>query len=353
MSSNNKLLVVLGITGQQGGSVAKVFSDLEPTWRIRGITRNPSSPASQSLLKENPSIELVSGNLDDQASLEAAFKDADAIFSVTDFWSQFKSSGTYSFESDGDTPINIQAYNSELKQGKNIIDAAALAHAKKPLHRFILSTLSDTKKFSNGTITENYHFDSKAQYTNYLNTHHPDLASVSSYLQIGWYLSNIWAWPIWTPHKKYPSDPSSNVYIYPTTHVSSKTSHPIPFVHPPNDTGHFVHALLLKSPPGTNMLGYSWLASQEDFAKLWGKVLGVEIEIESMSLEKIVKSGMPEWLAREVLASGEYCDTFGWDGGEEGVKSPEEAGVEVSRLQSVEEWIRGEDWSSIGIGKKD
>ncbi|EME81777.1 uncharacterized protein MYCFIDRAFT_78785 [Pseudocercospora fijiensis CIRAD86] len=327
MSSDQKLLVIIGITGQQGGSVAK----------------------------EHPSIELAAGDLNNQASLESAFQDADAIFSATDFWSQFKSSGSYTFETEKDIPPNIQAFNSELQQGKNIVHAAATAHSRKPLHRFILSTLSDTKKFSRGTITENYHFDSKATYTAYLKSHHPDLASVSSYLQIGWYLSNIWAWPIWTPQKNHPSDPTSNIYIYPTTHLTSSTSHPIPYVNPPNDTGHFVRDLFTSplSPPATNMLGSCWKTSQETFAETWARVLGVEIEIEGLSLEKVVASGVPEWLAREVMASGEYADKFGWDGGEEGVKSPEEAGVEMSRLTNVEEWIRGQDWSSIGIGKKD
>lgn len=101
------------------------------------------------------------------------------------------------------------------------------------------------------------------------------------------------------------------------------------------------------------MLGYSWLASQEEFAKLWAKILGVEIEIQCLDLETVTKAGIPEWLAKEVMASGEYCDKFGWDGGEEGVKNPEEAGVEMGRLASVEEWIRGQDWSSIGIQKKE
>jgi nucleoside-diphosphate-sugar epimerase len=43
-----KLIVIIGITGNQGSSVASTFL-ADPTWRIRGLTRNPSSPASRAL----------------------------------------------------------------------------------------------------------------------------------------------------------------------------------------------------------------------------------------------------------------------------------------------------------------
>lgn len=79
-----KLIVVVGVTGQQGGSVARVFLD-EPGWRVRGITR---SPEKHPLLVEQ-GIELVAADLDDPPSLEKAFAGANAIFGVTDFWSVF------------------------------------------------------------------------------------------------------------------------------------------------------------------------------------------------------------------------------------------------------------------------
>ena len=76
----SKLLVIVGITGNQGSSVCKVFQN-EPDWRIRGITRDPSK--YHDLQKQG--IELVAANLDDETSLEKAFAGANAIFAVTDF----------------------------------------------------------------------------------------------------------------------------------------------------------------------------------------------------------------------------------------------------------------------------
>lgn len=40
------LIVVVGATGQQGGSVIKTLA-LQDKWTIRGLTRNIDSPESQ------------------------------------------------------------------------------------------------------------------------------------------------------------------------------------------------------------------------------------------------------------------------------------------------------------------
>lgn len=88
----SKLLVVLGATGLQvcpkhyislnargnfisqtkGSSVIKAVLRRNPEYRIRGITRNANSEASQSLAKEG--VEMVSADRYDQDGLAAAFK---------------------------------------------------------------------------------------------------------------------------------------------------------------------------------------------------------------------------------------------------------------------------------------
>lgn len=78
-----KLIVVTGVTGVQGGSVARLFAQYTD-WRVRGITRNPDKPSNASLREAG--IELVAGDYDDVVSLEQAFAGADVIFGTTDFW---------------------------------------------------------------------------------------------------------------------------------------------------------------------------------------------------------------------------------------------------------------------------
>lgn len=342
--SDKKLIVVVGATGQQGGSVARVFSQ-EPGWRVRGITRDTTSPSASALLKDVPHVELVSGDLDHQDSLEKAFQDADAIFGVTDFW-QFVKPGQSTFRKAAERGVqpNQIAMEKEIQHGKNIISAAAKVHASKPLLRFVLSNLSDSNKWSNGTIKHNLHFDGKAHYTDYLKSTYEDLASVSSYIQIGYYLSNNLTSPLTTPYKE------GDIYNVPTGCVPN--GKPLPYVNPPDDTGHFVRALVLsdKSPAGTTMVGYHNSITVEQYTELWGQTLGVKAQVKYLTPQDLLAKGMPPWFVDELFDSGKYVSTIGWAGGEI-TKTPEEAGVDLSKLTKTEEWIKAQNWSAVGVQK--
>lgn len=57
----SKIITVFGATGQQGGSVIRTIlqdESLSKEFKIRGITRDTSKPAAQSLVKQG--VELVS-----------------------------------------------------------------------------------------------------------------------------------------------------------------------------------------------------------------------------------------------------------------------------------------------------
>lgn len=66
--------------------MADVFLS-EPGWRIRGITRDPTKSAAQSLSAKG--IEMVQADLDEPSTLQNAFQGANAIYAVTDFWQPF------------------------------------------------------------------------------------------------------------------------------------------------------------------------------------------------------------------------------------------------------------------------
>ena len=330
-----KLLVIIGITGLQGSSVHKVFQN-EPGWRIRGITRNPSKHPDL----QTQGVDLVSANLDDPASLESAFKDAHAIFAVTDFWQFLKEASTFATaEREGKKPNQV-AMEREIQQGRNMVHAAAKQLAT--LERLVFSTLSDSRKWSNGEIKWNLHFDGKAMITEYLQQNFPDLAQRTSYLHMGSYLSNWRMNARFAPQKQ----PDGSFVIRRFALANGK---PLPYVNPPNDTGHFVRALVLSpsAPPGSAMLGGCELLTNEELCALWGKVHGVECRFEVLTYDHAIEAGMPEWMALEVSESGTYTTKFGWAGGDPEVKSPGELGVDVGKLTSVEEWIRREDWRSV------
>ena len=80
----SKLLVVFGATGNQGGSLVDyVVNDpeLSRQFKVRGVTRDPSKPAAQTLQKKG--VEIVKGDADDTESVEHAVKGAHTIFAMT------------------------------------------------------------------------------------------------------------------------------------------------------------------------------------------------------------------------------------------------------------------------------
>src|SRR5262245_4205833 len=102
---NDKIIAVTGATGQQGGAVArKLLSD---GWKIRALTRDPNKPAARALAEAG--AELVPGDMDSRSELEAAFQGAYGAFSVQNFW------------------LPEVGYDGEIRQGKNVADAAKAA----------------------------------------------------------------------------------------------------------------------------------------------------------------------------------------------------------------------------------
>ena len=65
------IIAVIGSTGIQGGSVISTLLK-DGIYRIRGITRNPTGPKALALAAQG--VEMVKADLDDEASLVAAFK---------------------------------------------------------------------------------------------------------------------------------------------------------------------------------------------------------------------------------------------------------------------------------------
>ena len=151
---------------------------------------------------------MVKGDLNDKESLVSAFKGADAIFSNTDFWTQFHNPANRQKVKPGQT-FNEYCYDFEVQQGKNVADAAATVET---LDRFILSSLSYAKKLSKEKYTHVYHFDSKAAIVEYVREQHPKLAAKMSVVQAGMYMSN---WKMMPKPAKVKSSPSTakNPYL--------------------------------------------------------------------------------------------------------------------------------------------
>ena len=102
---NDKIIAVTGATGQQGGAVARKL--LADGWKVRALTREVNKPAAQEL--KTLGAEIVPGDMEDRAQLDAAFQGAYGVFSVQNFW------------------LPNVGFEGEIRQGKNVADAAKAA----------------------------------------------------------------------------------------------------------------------------------------------------------------------------------------------------------------------------------
>jgi uncharacterized protein YbjT (DUF2867 family) len=100
MIMSEKLILVTGITGKQGGAVAREL--LNQGFKVRGLTRKPDSESAQEL--KNLGVEIVSGDFNDPKSLVKAATGVHTVFSVS-------------------TPFEA-GIDAETKQGIAIADAA-------------------------------------------------------------------------------------------------------------------------------------------------------------------------------------------------------------------------------------
>ncbi|GAA5994192.1 uncharacterized protein JCM10292_001924 [Rhodotorula paludigena] len=134
----SRTVAVVGGTGAQGsGVVAHLLRD--PHYVVRAVSSNTQGAAAQKLLLKHKSdveqgrLTVVTGDLDNQASLEAALAGADAAFAAM-----------------RDGP-------DEFEQGQNLIRALKTTGVQ----HFVYSTLFSIKRVSNGKYTKCTGFDNK------------------------------------------------------------------------------------------------------------------------------------------------------------------------------------------------
>jgi len=102
---NSRIIAVTGATGQQGGAVARKL--LAEGWKVRALTRDLNKPAAGELASLG--AELVAGDMENRAELYAGFDGVYGALSVRSFW------------------LPNVGYQGEIKQGKNVADAAKAA----------------------------------------------------------------------------------------------------------------------------------------------------------------------------------------------------------------------------------
>ena len=143
-----KIIAVTGATGAQGGGLIRaILAHPDGGFSVRAVTRNPDSEKARALAALG--VEVVKADLDDEASLVAAFTGAYGAYCLTNFWEHFS-------------------------PDKEIVQAANLARAAKAagVSHVIWSTLEDVRAYvplsddRMPTLLEKYkvpHFDAKGE----------------------------------------------------------------------------------------------------------------------------------------------------------------------------------------------
>lgn len=75
-------ILVTGATGAQGGALIPLLQ--QRGFQVRALTRDPAKASARTLAEQG--VEVVAGDLDDEASLQQACRDCYGVFSVQNFW---------------------------------------------------------------------------------------------------------------------------------------------------------------------------------------------------------------------------------------------------------------------------
>jgi hypothetical protein len=162
----------------QGGSVVRAFLKEPEKYQIRGLTRNTTSPKSKALAEQG--VEMVQADLDDAASLAAAFAGAHIIYAMTDFWQSMSA-------------------EIETEQGKRIVNAAENV---PQLEHFVWASLPDGKALSQGQFSNIFHWQSKADVAKYMRDSKPALWNKTIEILFPNYMENcVTNAPVYLPVK--------------------------------------------------------------------------------------------------------------------------------------------------------
>src|SRR5215213_9910090 len=172
MPEQKKIIAVVGATGAQGGGlVHAILADPKGGFAACAITRHVDSDKARALAAAG--AEVVAADLDDEASLERAFRGAYGAFGLTNFWEHFSP-------------------EKEYAQAGNMARAAKAAK----LQHVIWSTLEDTRKWvpleddRMPTLQGKYkvpHFDAKGEADQIFT----DLGVPTTFLRASFYWDNF------------------------------------------------------------------------------------------------------------------------------------------------------------------
>lgn len=314
-----KIITVVGATGAQGKGVVSAFLN-NPAYQVRAITRNPSSAAGQALAAQG--AEVVSADLNDLASLQAAFAGSHIVFGVTNFFEPFIAHQS-----------PVKAVEVEIQQGINLARAAA---ATSTLEHYIWSTLPNSKLISNGKFAVP-HFEGKNRIDAYIREHEQALLAKTTFFWVTWYHAN-YTFPMFTPYHI----PTADKYVQFANYAADMPIRTIGDVS--KNVGAFAKAVVeqpAKTQNGKIVLASTAQYQAGEMLQMWAKARGVKAQFVRVSGEAF-REIWPLW-AEEMGLMMEFWDEYREKSWTEPTGVPvltmEELGVKP--VQGLEEAYKG------------
>ncbi|KAJ6012514.1 hypothetical protein N7522_002869 [Penicillium canescens] len=269
MTSTTPLITVFGATGNQGGSVARSLLK-NPGFKVRALTRNPNSDASQKLALQGAEIHQADGF--DLESMVSAFAGS---------WGAFVNINS-------DDKSVKENYLAEIDLGKIIVEAAAEAGVR----HFLFSTAPNSFEVSGGKAIEKS-AQSKYEIEQYAR-------SISgfetiSFISVAWFLEMFASKEIAAVFGGFPHLPDSEGYL---SFVAPKWGgkEDVPFMSVSDDLGDIVHGMFLDPWRwnGEVVYGCSDICSFDDLVLSFEKVTGRKSRFQPLgSWQEFDTHGVP------------------------------------------------------------
>ncbi|KAH8787838.1 hypothetical protein F5883DRAFT_597600 [Diaporthe sp. PMI_573] len=266
-----KIVTIVGAKGTQGGGIMHFLAG-STDYKLRGVTRNPNGAAALDLAAKG--VEVVQADLNDLASLRAAFAGSYAVYGVTDMPGMRAELGD-----------NNSATAAEERQGINIAKACLETPG---LQHFIWSTLPDAATLSNGAF-DLPNFRGKVAVDAFIRAH-DELLAKTTFFFISQYASNYNYGPL-APHLiPGAGDGQGETYVQFTTHPPDIPITTIGDVR--RNIGPFVAAILSqpgKTRGGTTVLAHVEVVTAEESLQMWARARGVRAISVPVSIEKFTE----------------------------------------------------------------
>jgi uncharacterized protein YbjT (DUF2867 family) len=284
MDKKEKIILVTGATGKQGGAVVRHL--IEDGWKIRALTRYPDKPEAKAL--ENSGAQIVKGDLDDPSTLGPALVGVYGVFSVQQFWNK--------------------GVDVEVKEGMALAEAAK----KAGVAHFVYSSVGGAERKTGIPF-----FESKNQIENYIKK-----------LKLKWTIVR----PVSFMENFITNEMLDSIYngIFPLA-LETEMSMQLLAV---DDIGAFV-ALVFNNPDlyigkSVELAGDELTGSQ--MAEILSKVIGKTISFKELPVESL----------HEV--SADYEMLFDWMNRRGYAADIEKLREKLPQLKTFESWAEGIRW---------